>query len=319
MLFRVAWRLLRTTVVEWYDDDPFHLAAALAYYTLFSLAPLLLILISLAGFFLGGDVVRAEIVSRARDWVGADAAGVIRDAVRNARFDPSGPFAASMSVILLLLGSTAVFSELQVTLNRIWDIGTPSGGALFRMLTQRLWAIVMIVVLVFLLLLSLSLDTAVSAAATALTEWISIPPFVVMSANFAIAFAVTTVLFAIIYRVFPETEVHWRHALFGAVLTAALFAIGKLLLGLYLGKTGFASTYGAAGSAVLLLAWVYYSSLIFFFGAEFTFVTAKPELWRDDPRGSPDQSVPRSRRARERNYRTQPRNPLPPVARRALR
>lgn len=281
MGLRTAWNLLRTTVVEWFDDDPFHLAAALAYYTLFSLGPLLLILVSLAGFILGDQAVRGEIVNRAQSFAGQDAAGVIREALRNARFDPAGPFAAAASVVILFLASTAVFSELQVTLNRIWDVENTSTGAILQMLRQRLWAIGMILVLSFLLLVSLVLETAVAAVAG---HWLEVPAVAVEWANIAVAFVVTVVLFAVIYRVFPEADVRWRHALIGAVVTAVLFAVGRLLLGLYLGWSGIGSTYGAAGSLIVLLAWLYYSSLILFLGAEFTFVCGRPDLWRDTGR-----------------------------------
>jgi membrane protein len=280
-----AWRLLRTTAVKWFNDDPFHLAAALAYYTLFSLAPLLIILVSLAGFFLGDEAVRGEIVTRARAWIGKNAASVIQEAVRNARFHSSGPFAAVTSVVVLILGSTAVFSELQVTLNRIWKIETPSAGALLHMLTQRLWTIVMILVLGFLLLVSLVLDTAVTAFATYFGGRLSIPPLVIEAVNFSVAFAVTATLFAMIYRVFPDTIVDWRHAMLGGVVTAGLFAVGKLVLGLYLGWSGVGSTYGAAGSVIVLLAWVYYSAVILLFGAELTYMTGDPERWLDARRG----------------------------------
>jgi membrane protein len=287
MILRTAWNLLRTTVVEWFDDDPFHLAAALAYYTLFSLGPLLLILVSLAGFILGDQAVRGEILTRTQAFAGKDAAGAIREALHNARFDPAGPFAAAASVVVLVLGSTAVFSELQVTLNRIWDVRNPSTGAVLQMLRQRLWAIVMILVLSFLLLVSLVLETAVAAVAS---HWLEIPPFVIQWSNLAVAFAVTIGLFAIIYRVFPEAEVRWRDALFGATVTAVLFAAGRILLGLYLGWSGLGSTYGAAGSLIVLLAWLYYSSLILFLGAEFTFVFGRPDLWRET--GGSDRSSP---------------------------
>lgn len=271
-----AWRIIRAAALRWFDDEPFHMAASIAYYTLFSLAPLLVIVVALAGGLFGEEAVRGEIVARTRAVVGEAPARVIASAIRNATFDPSGPFATVASALVLLLGATAVFAELQRSLNRIWRVDAGSANVLLAMLRRRLVAIAMILVLGFLLLVSLIASAVLAAVAAHVGGFLRMPALVLEGANFVFAFAVTAMLFAVMYKVLPEAEIGWREAGVGAAVTAALFTAGKAVLGTYIGWSGLGSTYGAAGSVVMLLAWVYYSTLIVLFGAEFTHVYGRP-------------------------------------------
>jgi membrane protein len=271
MTGRTLLSLLRESASSWLEHKaPMH-GAALAYYTVFSLAPLLVIAIAIAGFVFGQEAARGEIFAQARGWIGTDGARAIQDAVQSASAKPStGIFAASVSFAALLFGASGVFGQLQASLNAIWSVEPRPGRGLKGIIQSRFLSFSFILAIGFLLLVSL----LVSAAITFVANWIGgISPaveFTAQCANIAVSLAVITALFALIFKFLPDVRISWHDVWTGAFLTALLFSIGKFALGWYLGSSSVSSSYGAAGSLIVLLVWVYYSAQILFFGAEFT-------------------------------------------------
>jgi membrane protein len=269
-------RLLKETFKEWQEDKVSRLAAALAYYTVFSLAPLLIIAIAVAGAVFGEEAARGEIVGQIRGLVGSDGAEVIETAIASAnRPDANGGIASVISVVVLLFGASGVFTQLQDALNTVWEVQPKPGQGIATMLRQRFLSFSMVLVIGFLLLVSLVLSAGLTALSSYMSHLLPGLDFVWQMANYVISFVVITFLFALIYKFLPDVKITWNDVLIGAIITSVLFVIGKFFLGLYLGQGTFASTYGAAGSLVVLLAWVYYSAQIIFFGAEFTQVYAR--------------------------------------------
>ena len=269
------WGLVRRTIGAWLDDYAPSMGAALAYYTIFSIAPLLLIVIAVTGWFFGAEAARGEILAQLEGLMGRDGAMMIEGLIKSANDPAKSAWATATGVVLLLIGATTVFGELQDALDRIWraPVKVNSGG-IFKLVQTRLLAFGMIFGISFLLMVSL----IVSAGLSALGKWWA-PLFagwevVAQLVNFFASFALITALFALIYKFMPRVRVAWRDVWFGAAFTSLLFTIGKLLIGLYIGKSGVASVFGAAGSLVVLLLWVYYSAQIFLLGAEYTWVYA---------------------------------------------
>jgi membrane protein len=290
------WPLVKESASQWSDDYAPSMGAALAYYTIFSIAPLLVIAIAVAGFFFGEDAARGEIFGQLRGLIGDDGATAIQGLVKSAGETGKGTFAAIAGVVTLLLGATTVFNELQTDLDRIWDAPKPESSGVSSLLRGRLLSFGMILGVGFLLLVSLVLSAALSALSKFWDSWFTNWEFVLQAINFAVSFAIITGLFAMIYKLLPRCEIGWKDVWVGATVTSLLFAIGKLGIGLYLGKSGVASGFGAAGSLVIVLLWVYYSSQIFLLGAEFTKTYAyrhgsrreatKPEAKSASPRKS---------------------------------
>ncbi len=267
--------LVKKSVTSWSDDYATSMGAALAYYTVFSIAPLLLIVISIAGLIYGEDAARGAIFHQISGLVGNEGATAIQGLLKSVNKPSESIIATVVGVGTLLLGATTVFGELQDALNRIWRAPalTESGG-LWNLLRRRLLAFGMILTIGFLLIVSLLL----SAGTAAVGNWMG-SGFVGWEAllhviNFSIGFGVTTVLFAMIYKIMPRVNIAWRDVWLGAAVTSLLFSVGKFLIGLYIGKTSVASGFGAAGSLAVLLVWVYYSTQVFLMGAEFTWVYA---------------------------------------------
>ncbi|MGP1387752.1 MAG: YihY/virulence factor BrkB family protein [Thainema sp.] len=271
------WQLLKETFTEWQQDKASRLAAALSYYTAFSLAPLLILAIAIAGAIFGQEAARGELVGQLQGLIGQDGAEFIETAIDNANrpSSNSGLIASLISLVILLFGASGVFTQLQDALNDIWNV-TPKPDQGIKLIVQkRVLAFGMILVIGFLLLVSLVLSTAISALTTFMTGWVADFSWLWQIVNLALSLAVITGLFALIYKYLPDARVRWNDVLTGAFITALLFTIGKFLIGLYLGNSSFSSTYGAAGSLIVILAWVYYSAQILFFGAEFTQVYAR--------------------------------------------
>jgi membrane protein len=268
------WPLIKTSIVSWRQDHASSMGGALAYYTLFSIAPVLIIVIAVAGFFLGSEAARGEIVIQLQGMLGDDGAAAVQGLLESASEPEEGIFATVVSVALLLLGATTVFAELQSDLDRIWRAEAKPLSGLWSFLRARLLSFGMILVLAFLLLVSLVLSAALSALGKWWGGWFEGWAVLLEVINFIASFAITTGLFALIYKFLPRAEIVWRDVWIGAAVTALLFAIGKFLIGLYIGRSGIASGFGAAGSFVVLLVWVYYSTQIFLLGAEFTWVYA---------------------------------------------
>jgi len=275
MNFRAIVRLFQETFQEWSEDKASRLAAALAYYTIFSIAPLLIIVIAIAGAVFGEDAARGEIVRQIQGLVGPDGAEFIEIAIRNANQPKTGTIASIISIALLLLGATGLFTELQDALNTIWEVKPKPGRGVKNVVRQRALSFAMILGIGFLLLVTLVISTILTAIVGYFSNLLPGVDFIWRIVNFLLSFAITTLLFGLIFKVLPDAKITWNDVLIGAVITSLLFSLGRYLLGQYLGNNSFGSTYGAAGSLVVIIAWVYYAAQILFFGAEFTQVYAR--------------------------------------------
>ena len=264
------WSLIKESVSQWSEDYAPSMGAALAYYTIFSIAPLLVIAIAVAGFFFGQDAATGQIFAQLRGLIGDEGATAIQGLVKSASEPGKGTFAAIAGVVTLLLGATTVFGELQTDLDRIWDTPQQQSSGIWSLLRTRLLSFGMILGIGFLLLVSLVLSAAISALSGFWDSWFEDWEFVLQAVNFLVSFGIVTGLFAMIYKVLPRCEIAWKDVWVGAAVTSLLFSVGKLLIGLYLGKSSVTSGFGAAGSLVIVLVWVYYSAQIFLLGAEFT-------------------------------------------------
>jgi membrane protein len=264
------WSLTKESASQWSADFAPSMGAALAYYTIFSIAPLIIIAIAVAGFFFGADAARGEIFGQVRGLVGDQGATAIEAAVKSASQTGGGTFAAIAGVVTLLIGATSVFGELQSDLDRIWDSPKPEKSGIWGLLRGRLLSFGMVLGIGFLLLVSLVLSAALSALGHFWNGWFPGWEVLLQGINFVIGFLVVTGLFGMIYKFLPRCDIGWTDVWIGAAVTSLLFSIGKLLIGLYLGKSSVASSFGAAGSLVIVLLWVYYSAQIFLLGAEFT-------------------------------------------------
>jgi len=265
----------RETFNRWMEDKASALAAALAYYALFALAPLLLIATALAGLVLGEEAVRGQLYLQIAGLVGKDSAKAIQSIVANVGLHRSqGVLATVVGLLVLVFGATGVFAQLQDSLNTVWRARSPETNGILDWFRVRFLSFSMVMGIGFLLLVSLILSALLAGVGEFLSAFI--PGWVVLghALNALISLAAITVLFAMIFRVLPDTQVAWRDVWLGALVTSFLFTIGKFAIGFYLGQASVASTYGAAGSVVIVLLWVYYSSLILYFGAEFTHVYA---------------------------------------------
>ncbi len=262
--------MLKTTFGEWSADKAPRLGAALSYYTVFSLAPVLIVAIAVAGLFFGKHAAEGKIVEQLHGMLGLDAAGVVQTMVVKASGQRSGIVATVVGLLTLVLGATAVMIELQDALNTVWKVMPKPGRGLKGLIRDRLLSLSLVVTLGFLLLVSL----VASALLAALGGWLStfIPGWVILGyvLNYGVSLGLITLLIALIFKVLPDARVSWRDAWIGAVATSVLFHVGKYLIGFYIGKAGVASPFGAAGSLAVLLVWVYYSAQIVLLGAEFT-------------------------------------------------
>ena len=287
MTFREALGLLRQSFSDWQADNAPRLGAALSYYTLFSLAPLLIVAIAVAGFAFGKDAAQGRIVAELQGLVGPMGAQAVQELIKNSQRPEAGIFATIVGVVTLFLGATGVFVELKGALNLVWDVESPSEG-IWGMVRSRLWAFALVLAVGFLLLVSLLVSAAVAATDTILARFVSEPSVVLHAMNTILSLVVITVLFALIFKFLPDTEVLWSDVWIGAAFTSALFTLGKFLIGLYLGHSSVSSVYGAAGSIVVLMVWVYYAAQIFFFGAELTHAYARRHgSWRERPQAAP--------------------------------
>ena len=268
--------LTKESVIAWRADHASSMGGALAYYTLFSIAPILVIAIAVAGFFFGEEAARGEILVQLRGMLGDDGAAAVQGLLESARRPEQGLLATVAGVLLLIVGATTVFAELQMDLDRIWKIpAAEQKGGLWGLLRSRLLSFGLILALGFLLLVSLIFSAALAALGQWWGSYFDGWDTVLEMVNFIVALAITTGLFAMIYKLLPSVEIAWRDVWIGAAVTALLFALGKTLIGIYIGRSSVASGFGAAGSFVVLLIWVYYSTQIFLLGAEFTGVYAR--------------------------------------------
>ena len=272
---RRALALVKQAASEWIDDNAPSRAASLSYYTTFSIAPLLLIAVAIAGLVFGKAAVSQQLSTELRSLFGDGAAHVIEDMMASASHTGSGVFASIVGVVLLGLGACGAFVELRDTLNLMWDVDTKKTSGVVAFLRARLLSFAMIGVIAFFLLVSLVVSALLAAAGHFAKDRLPAGEALFHVVDAAVSFGVITILFAAIFKILPDTKVAWRDVWLGGAATAFLFTLGKLLIGLYIGKSSVASSYGAAGSFAVLLAWIYYSSMIVFFGAEFTQVYAR--------------------------------------------
>ncbi|MDP2306933.1 MAG: YihY/virulence factor BrkB family protein [Pseudomonadota bacterium] len=270
---RLAGKLLAQTWKGWNAHNAPRMGAALAYYTTFSMAPMLIIAIAVAGVVFGPEAARSEVSLQMSGLLGATGAKAVEEMIANANHGGAGVIATIIGMVTLLLGASSLFAELRSALNLIWDAPPPAKVGFVTMLRTRFLSFAMVLVIGFLLLVSLVISATLSGVQSHVGGFIS-PPVIAQAVNVVVSLIVTTSLFALIYKVLPDVKIAWKDVWVGAFATAILFAIGKLIIGLYLGNGALASSYGAAGSLAVMLVWIYYSAQLILFGAEFTQVYA---------------------------------------------
>ena len=275
---KTVFQLLKEAFVEWQEDKVTLLAAALAYYTVFSITPLLVIAIAIAGSVFGQDAARGEIIGQLNSLVGEQGAQIIETGLANADQPKISSIASIISVIVLLVGASGVFAQLQEALNTVWDVKAKprkGKGSIWEFIRKRLLSFGMVLAIGFLLLVSLITSAMLSGIGKLQINLL--PGFtpIWQLLNFGVSFGFISLLFALIYKYLPDVKIRWKDVWVGAIITALLFTIGKFLIGLYLGHGSLGSAYGAAGSLIVFLAWVFYSAQILLFGAEFTQVYAR--------------------------------------------
>jgi membrane protein len=268
------WSLLSGTFSDWYEDRAQRMGAALAYYTIFALTPGLVIVMALAGLLLGPGAER-QIIEQIHDLIGAQGATALEATVRSARATPPGTTGMVLALVTLVLGLWGVFGELQDGLNTIWGVTPKPGRRVRDIVKERFWSFAMVVGTGFLLLVSLVVTAWLAAVGTYVSYLLPASALALEALNSVISLAVITCAFALIFKLLPDVKIAWRDVWLGAAVTSLFFTAGKFLIGLYLGKSAVASAYGAAGSLVIIVVWVYYSAQILLFGAEFTKVWTK--------------------------------------------
>jgi len=281
--------LLKDTFNNWTAHKAPRMGASVAFYSLLSFAPLLVLIAAVIALVFTKDTAHKDLVDQARQMMGTRGADIVNSLLANAQKPSSGIVASVIAFLTLLFGASGVFIELRDALNTIWDAKPQTNGGWKGMLKDRLFSFGMVLSVGFLLLVSLILSTALAFIGTFFEQVVPIPPGVLEAVNFLVSFAVITVLFALMFKFVPAAHIEWRDVLIGAIGTALLFTIGKFLLGLYLGKASVGSAYGAAGSLVAVIVWVYYSAQIFFFGAEFTRVYSDAHAHSNQPTQRPQQ------------------------------
>lgn len=274
MSIKQAISLGKETYKRWDEHQATRLGASVAFYSILSFAPLLVLITAVIAIVFGHANAQGALVNEARQWIGDRGADTVEGLLKDAQKPASGIFASVVAFITLLIGASSVFTELQDALNIMWDAPGQNVSGFMAMIKQRLFSFGMILSIGFLLLISLLVSAGLEFAGKEFGRILPMPDVVLESINFVVSFAVVTILFGLMFKYVPNVRVRWRNVLVGAIGTALLFTVGKFLLGLYLAKASVGSTYGAAGSLVAVVVWIYYSAQIFFFGAEFTRVYA---------------------------------------------
>jgi len=269
------WQFAKTVVTQFFEDEPFQLASSLSYYSIFSLAPLLIIAIGVAGLVFGREAAQNQIVEALSGMIGQDSAKAVQDMIQNASEKPkSGVTSTILGIVALLFGAGGVVGQLQTSINTIWGVAAKTGQGVWGFIRTRFLSFAMVLAIGFLLLVSLAITAFVAGLSQVMGGLFGGAKIIAHVLELVVSFGLVTVLFAMIYKFLPDVKIQWRDVWIGAALTSVLFTIGKFLIGLYLGTSGVTSTFGAAGSLITVLLWVFYSSLIFFLGAEFTQVYA---------------------------------------------
>jgi membrane protein len=265
--------LVKDTVSDWSDDNASRLAASLACYTMLSIAPLVVLCVAIAGMFFGREAAQGQIAGELGSVVGAQGAEAIQSIIANAKSPGSGVLASIGGIAVLLFGASGVFGELQSALNTVWEVQPKPGRGIWGVIKDRFFSFTMVLGVGFLLLVSLVISAGLAAVGKYMAHAAPLAPLWQLL-NLIISLGVTALIFALIYKMIPDVEIAWRDVWMGAIVTTILFSLGRLLLGLYIGRSSVSSSYGAAGSLVALILWVYYSGQIVLFGAEFTQVYA---------------------------------------------
>ena len=269
------WHLVVGAGKEFSNDNAMKLSASLSYYTIFSLAPMLLVIIAVCGIFFGRDAVQGEIYSRIDNWVGADAALQIQSMLKSAQHSQQSWIAASLGIITLIIGATGVFIEIQDSINYIWSIKAKPKRGWVKFIVNRAISFSLILSVGFLMLVSLTINTVLDLMFDQVERHFpSIAIYGIYIFNLVVVLGVITLLFSIIFKILPDGEPRWKDAIAGAAFTAILFMLGKFIIGYYLATSNIATTYGSSSAIVIILLWIYYSSVILYFGAEFTKVYA---------------------------------------------
>jgi len=269
------YHFIKQVIMEFIDDNVLKYSASLAYYTVFSLAPMLIIIISICGWLFGKEAVQGQMYGEIKDLVGSSAALQIQENIKNIHLTKDTPLATIFSIIVLVIGGTGIFGEIQDSLNRIWGLKVKTKKAWWKLILNRLLSFSLILSLGFVLIVSLVLTALIAIIGDRLNHILSGASkiFVPIIDN-AISFIITALLFAIIFKVLPDAKIKWKDVSIGAIITAVLFTLGKIGIGYYLGRSNMATIYGAAGSVIIIMLWAYYSSVILYLGAEFTKVYA---------------------------------------------
>jgi membrane protein len=298
----VPLRILGSAIAAWWNDNALRLGASVAFYTLFAIAPILIVVIAIAGTVFGPEAVRGEIVGQIDGLVGKQGGQAVQALLQGAARREDNVVAAILGGMTFVLTACGAFLELQAALNAIWRVAPAPDGQLKDFLLDRLRSFGLVIAIGFLLLVSLAVSAAIAAVGAWLGGWTSGTPLVLQALNLALSLAVTTTLFALLFKFLPDVQLAWRDVITGAMVTAVLFTVGKEVIGFYLGQSSTASSYGAAGSVLVLLLWVYYSSQILLVGAEFTRIyadrergTVPPESFAevvDAPPGSTEARAP---------------------------
>jgi membrane protein len=265
------FKIAASAYKRWWAKDPFMQSAVIAYYAIFSIPGLLVMVISISTLFFKRDVITDHLFAQISSIMGLETARQVQDMIVSVSHTDKSMLATIIGLITVLVGATGVFVELQKALNIIWEVKVKPRRAIFTLIRTRLFSFGLILSVGFLLLISLTITTMITILSDwVMTHWPNIMLLIFYILNFIISFGVVFLLFALLFKILPDAEIHWKHLWLGSILTALLFILGKTAIGYYLSKTNPGSLYGAAGSIVLILLWVSYSSMIFFYGAEFT-------------------------------------------------
>ncbi|QOC23559.1 YihY/virulence factor BrkB family protein [Wenzhouxiangella sp. AB-CW3] len=263
--------ILVAAASNWLQSQAFIYAAALAFFTVFSIAPVMIVVVTVVGLVLGERAAKGELMDQLEEVLGSQAAEVVQTAVVNSQIEQSGIWPTLAGIVAIVLGATTVFAQMQQSLNQIWDVAPrPSKNSLWIFIKARVLSLTIVLAIGFVLMVSLLLSVAMRAIMAFAEQWLPVPGWAMVSIEMAVSLAVITMLFAAIFKILPDVVLGWRDVLAGALITAVLFTAGRSLIAMYLANTATASTYGAAGSLVLLLLWVNYSSLILLYGASIT-------------------------------------------------
>lgn len=270
------FHFLKEVVSNFSADKALKFSASLSYYTVFSIAPFLAIILSVSGFFFGREAVQGELYPQINQLIGHDAAVQVQEMITNIHLSGNNIFATIVSTVILIIGATGIFNEIQDSINHIWGLKSKPSRGLFKIVLNRLISFSLIVSLGFLLVVSLLLNTVVDALSRQLMKLLPQNAVIIVDAvNNCLMFVLISFLFGIIFKVLPDARIKWKDVIVGAVTTAVLFMIGKFCIGFYLGHSNLGNVYGTAGSIIIVMVWVYYSAVILYFGAEFTKVYAK--------------------------------------------